>query len=222
MAYKREEKIVAIELRKKGMSYSQIREQVKVSKSTLSLWLEKYPLTPLRLQELRGSGNRNREAFSETMRKKRDARILLQYEKVAHDLKYLTDRELYVAGFFLYWGEGAKGRRGEVSVANTDPAVIRSFLKWLGLIGADVERCHFTLHLYVDMDQKKELTYWAKILGVKECSFYKSYIKESRLSDITYHNGFGHGTCNARYASQELNDYVLMGLKYIRGLYDKA
>ena len=219
MAYKKE-KVRAITLRKKGMSYNQIREQVKVSKSTLSLWLENYPLTPERLYELRRSGSQNREAYRETMRVKREERIAFQYTKVAAHLAKITGRELFVAGFFLYWGEGAKGRRGEVSVANTDPAVIRSFLKWLTLLGVKREKCHFTLHLYADMDPQKEIRYWMKELNIEKMAFYKPYIKKSNLKDITYRNGFGHGTCNARYASQDLNDYVLMGLKYIRQLYE--
>ena len=209
-------------MRLRGMSYSQIKEQIPVSKSTLSLWLESYPLSAERLYELRSAGNSHRvEAHRETMRKKREVKIATQEQRVTEDLGKLSRRELFVAGFFLFWGEGAKGRRGEVALANTDPAVIRSFLKWLTLIGADREKCHFTLHVYADMDPQKEIHYWVKELSVKQGAFYKPYIKKSNLTDITYHNGFGHGTCNARYPSQELNDYVLMGLKYIRGLYEQ-
>ena len=109
MVYKREEKEMAMALRKKGMSYNQIREKVCVSKSTLSLWLEGYPLSEKRLHELRLLRTPNREAFRETMRTKREARIDVQYQKVMRDLSQITDRELFVAGFFLYWGEGAKG-----------------------------------------------------------------------------------------------------------------
>lgn len=43
---KLKEKIRAIKLRKLGKSYSEIRKQVKVSKSTLSLWLRDIKLTP--------------------------------------------------------------------------------------------------------------------------------------------------------------------------------
>ena len=219
MAYKKEKEI-AIVLRKKGMSYNMIREHIRVSKSTLSLWLEKYPLTSERLKELRSNSTPNREAYRETMRIKREARILVQAKRVAKDLGKLSRREFFVAGFFLYWGEGAKGRRGEVSVANTDPSIIRSFLKWLALIGAQRDKCHFTLHLYADMNPEKEIAYWMNELGVAKSAFYKPYIKKTNLLDITYRNGFGHGTCNARYASQDLNDYVLTGLDHIRRLYE--
>ena len=47
----KKEKVLAMRL--KGMSYSQIKSEIKVSKSTLSLWLQKYPLSEKRIRELR-------------------------------------------------------------------------------------------------------------------------------------------------------------------------
>ena len=220
MAHK-ELKIKAIGMRKEGMSYSQIKEVIPVSKSTLSLWLEKYPLTPEKLRELRDLSPRRIEAYRATMKKKRDIRVSLQRNLVVKKIMKPTERELLVAGFFLFWGEGAKTRRPEVSLANTDPAMIRFFVKWLTLIGADKDKIKFTLHLYGDMNIKKELLYWSKSLGYPLSAFYKPYIKKTALTGITYRNGFGHGTCNARYLSQNMNDYVLMGLQHIRGLYEK-
>ena len=46
-------KTKAITMRLSGMSYSQIKEVVPVSKSTLSVWLENYPLSQERIRELR-------------------------------------------------------------------------------------------------------------------------------------------------------------------------
>ena len=105
-------------------------------------------------------------------------------------------------------------------LANTDPSMIKFFISWLSLIGADKSKIRFTLHLYHDMNIKKELKFWSDTLGYPLSAFYKPYIKRTSLSALTYKNGFGHGTCNARYMSQELNDYALMGLSHIRSLYE--
>ncbi|OGZ08084.1 MAG: hypothetical protein A3C93_01865 [Candidatus Lloydbacteria bacterium RIFCSPHIGHO2_02_FULL_54_17] len=219
MAHK-ELKEQAIKMRLNGMSYSQIKAQIPVSKSTLSLWLDKYPLAPERLRELRDFSPRRIESYRATMKKKRDARIAVHEARVVNDLGKLSKRELFVAGFFLFWGEGSKARRSEVSLANTDPTVIECFIQWLVLLGASKEKIRFTLHLYKDMKIKKELNFWSKTLGFPPSAFYKPYIKKTKFSAITYKNGFGHGTCNVRYMNQDLNDYVLMGLKQIRGLYE--
>lgn len=217
----RELKERAIVMRLKGMSYSQIKEQIPVSKSTLSLWLEKYPLSNKRLRELRDMSPRRIESYRATMQKKREVKISIQKQRVIKDLGKFSQRELFVAGFFLFWGEGAKGRRGEVALANTDPSVIRCFIKWLLLLGAKKEKFYFTLHVYADMKSQKEVAYWAHELGVKKTQFWKPYTKKTNLADITYKTGFGHGTCNARYMSQEMNDYVLMGWQHLRQLYER-
>jgi len=219
VAYK-QEKQQAIALRKQGNSYSLIREKIPVSKATLSKWLEAYPLSQERIRELRDRSPRRIESFRKTMKKKRDARIKVQEVHAIKDIGRLTRRELFIAGFFLFWGEGAKGRASEVCLANTDPAVIRAFIRWIMLLGVKRDRVRFTLHLYADMNPSKEIRYWAKELGVSVQAFRKPYIKKTKLSDVTYQTGFGHGTCNARYADQRLNDYILMGLRHIRCLYE--
>jgi hypothetical protein len=63
------------------MSYSQIKQAIGVSKSTLSGWLKDYPLSKERIDELRGKSERRIERYRETMRKKREKRLLDIYEK---------------------------------------------------------------------------------------------------------------------------------------------
>ena len=50
---RRIDKNKAIKMRESGMSYSQIKAELGVSKSTLSLWLRDLPLSDTRLRELR-------------------------------------------------------------------------------------------------------------------------------------------------------------------------
>lgn len=203
------------------MSYSQIRERVSVSKSTLSKWLQDFPLSENRMKELRDNNPKRIERFRATMKIKRDKRIDTQRERVGRDIGKLTQRELFIAGFFLFWGEGSKGRSSMVAFANTDPVMVKCFLDWVVAIGGERKQVRFVLHLYKDMDVKKELAFWSKTLDFPLSAFTKPYIKQSNLSEVTYRNGFGHGTCNVRYMSQDLNDYVRMGLFHIRELYNE-
>ena len=63
----------AIKLRKQGKSYSQIKQEVDVSKGTLSRWLQDYPLSEKRLRELRDHNPKRIEKFRKTMREKRQS-----------------------------------------------------------------------------------------------------------------------------------------------------
>ena len=49
---------MALQLRKLGKSYSDIKASIGVSKSTLSLWLREYPLPPERIKELRDNNTK--------------------------------------------------------------------------------------------------------------------------------------------------------------------
>lgn len=65
----------ALILRKQGMSYSQIKKILKVSKSTLSLWLRNYPLSKQRIRKLRDWNEQRIEKCRETKRKKKEERL---------------------------------------------------------------------------------------------------------------------------------------------------
>ncbi len=212
----REKKLEAIRMRKEGASYSQIKERLKVSKSSLSLWLHDMPLPDKRLRELRDWNVVRIERFRETMRHKREDRWAKVGKHVAKSVGTLSKRELLIAGLFLYWGEGTKTSVASTSLSNTDPAMIRFFIHWLELLGVSKSRLRVYVHLYSDMDVQKELRYWSKILDLPLSSFRKPYIKTSNRSDLSYPQKFTHGTCNLIYGNRDVSEYVLMALDYIR------
>ncbi|MFA5319352.1 MAG: helix-turn-helix domain-containing protein [Candidatus Paceibacterota bacterium] len=210
---RREDKDKVIKLRLEGLSYSQIKEKTGISKSTLSSWLENYPLSSERIKELRDLSPRRIENFINTMRKKREARLGEIYNQAKKEIGILSDRDLFIAGLFLYWGEGGK-TGGTAVVSNTDPAILKFFLKWLKIMNVSKERIKAKVHLYADMDEKKTLNFWSKELGIPISHFNKSYLKKTNLSDLRYKNGFGHGTCQVRYCDKKLANYIMMSIKY--------
>lgn len=212
----------AIELRLKGQSYSQIKNKLGLSKSTLSGWLANYPLSSERIKELRDRNPRRIENFRQTMRRKREMKNQAAYSKVGSDIRKLSNREILIGGFFLYWGEGTKTSPSSVVISNTDPCVHRYFIRWIRLLKVPTEKIHVRLHLYRDMDVGKEIRFWSKELNLPIKLFRRPSIKQSNLSDVTYKNGFGHGTCHVGIYSRDLYDYVMMGLKFIREKYAKV
>jgi hypothetical protein len=212
----REKKSEAIRMRKEGASYSQIKEKIKVSKSSLSLWLHDMPLPEKRLRELRDWSAIRIERFQDTMRHKRESRWKEVRKHAAKDIGKLNKRELLIAGLFLYWGEGGKTMKASVSVSNTDPAMLCFFIYWLQALGVSKNRLRVHVHLYADMDIKKELRYWSKVLDLPLTAFTKPYIKTSNRIGLTYKQKFTHGTCNVLYHNRDISEYVLEALDYIR------
>ena len=203
-------------MRKEGASYSQIKEKLNVSKSSLSLWLRDMPLPEKRLRELRDWNVVRIERFQNTMRDKRESRRAKVRERAAKDIRTLSHREIIIAGLFLYWGEGGKTVTTCTSLSNTDPAMIRFFMRWLQALGVSKDRFRVHVHLYTDMNVKVELRYWSKALGLPLSSFRRPYIKTSNRSGLSYPQRFTHGTCNLIYGNRDISEYVLMALDYIR------
>ena len=65
------------------------------------------------------------------MRLKREKRLKKCYKKEKKRWLSFSKRELYIAGLFLYWGEGLKLLKSSISLNNTDPKVIKFYLYWL-------------------------------------------------------------------------------------------
>ena len=202
-------------LRAKGKSYSEIKELMGVGKGTLSVWLRDMPLSAEQIRSLRALHPRRIERFRATMQRKRDVRLASAYTQVQKDIGHLSKRDLFIAGIYLYWGEGTKADRGNVAVANTNPAVIRVFLAWLECMNVPCEKVNVRLHLYADMDIEKETNFWSSEIGIPVSQFRKPYVKKSTLTGLTYKNGYGHGTCNVRFENIAMWEYITMALKYV-------
>lgn len=77
------EKSKALELRKQGYSYTQIREEIRVSKSTLSLWLRDFPLSDKRIRELRDNSQIRIEKCRITKERNKKNKLDLIYKNVS-------------------------------------------------------------------------------------------------------------------------------------------
>lgn len=210
----------ALELRKQNMSYSQIKKVLNLSKSTLSCWLRNYPLSKERIRELRDRNEQRIERYRETMKQKREARLSEMYKEQTKIVLPLSKRELFLGGLFLYWGEGSKGKMSEVGLSNTDPAMIKFFIRWTTeCLGVQKEKIKIHIHLYTDMDITKEIEFWSSALNIPHQQFTKPYIKKSLLVNINHKGGFGHGTCNVRIGNARMSESIMMALKNITDNY---
>ena len=179
----------AIRLRKKGLTYSEIRKIIPCAKSTLSDWLHsvglaKYQKQRITLKRLAAS-KRGWEA-------RRKNRIILteQIKNLAHkDIQAISIKELWLMGIMLYWAEGSKeripGKGARVCFSNQDPLMIKLFIRWL-------RRClkiipnEMSFDIYIHENYKGVVEdvrlYWAKITGFYTSKFDKIYFKKHKIS----------------------------------------
>lgn len=210
---------LALKLRNQGKSYSQIKKEICVSKSTLSLWLRKFPLSREQINLLRAHSEIRIEKYRQTMQAKREKRLNIYYNEEKTRLLPLSQKELLVAGLFLYWGEGAKTVRHIVSINNTDPDVLKFALYWMRIaLHIPKEKIQVFLHLYDDMNIDREISFWSRELNISKKYFARPYIKKSKRVGLTQ-KGFGHGTCGIRTNNTVIKERILMAMKAIADYY---
>jgi DNA-binding transcriptional MerR regulator len=210
----------ALSLRKQGMSYSQIKKILKLSKSTLSVWLKDYPLPKQRIRELRDWNEQRIERYRETMKRKKERRLEEIYKTQKKDIRLLNKRESFIAGLMLYWGEGTKSRRNSLGISNSDPAVIKFFIYWAtNILAIPKNKIKVQLHLYKDMNIGEETKYWSNSLRIPRKQFNLPYIKKTFSKRINHKGSFGHGTCQVRAGNTLIAEKVFMSIKVISNLY---
>lgn len=212
----------AIKLRIEGYTYGQIKRELNVAKSTLSDWLRNLPLSKESLKRLSKnkeiSSDVRIERFRKTFQDKWFTRLNKVLESQKKEILPLTEKELFLAGVFLYWGEGSK-QRNIVAISNTDPRVIKFALYWMTrVLRVPKEKICVRLHLYSDMNPKRETNFWSTTLGIPRNQFKPPHTKKTTREGLTY-KSFGHGTCNLICFSVLLSEKIAMTIKAISEFY---
>jgi hypothetical protein len=72
--------------------------------------LRNYPLTYEQLDKLNYHNAKKIEKYRLTMKGKKDSKFQMVYEKQIKKIFPINNRGLFIAGLFLYWGEGSKSK----------------------------------------------------------------------------------------------------------------
>lgn len=183
MLPKHQERLVAVRLRKLGKSYSEILSQVEVSQSTLSLWFRNTRLTEKQIDHLllrKKWGQTKGGIARKSFREKQQKTIITEAKK---QIDNLSDRELWLLGTIAYWCEGAKQKEYNVSqgvvFANSDPFLLKLFLKWLkNICEIEENRIVYSLYIHENADFKKAITYWSNVLKISQIRLGKPVLKK--------------------------------------------
>jgi hypothetical protein len=189
----------AVAMRQQGHSYREIREVVGVAKSTLSLWLRDIPLTEEQQRALTLRGPVATSARAEENRAvaaRRRARVRSQ---ARDQILELSESELFVAGVVAYWAEGSKNkpwRHGQaVQFMNSDPAMIRLFLRWLRLVGVSREALVFRVHIHESADCHGAVRFWSGVVEAPESQFGNPTIKTHKPLTVRKNVGPDYHGC---------------------------
>lgn len=186
---KTKEKEEATKLRKKGLSYSEILKEIPVAKSTLSLWLRSVGLSKRQKQRLT---EKKLAAALRGAKIRKDQRLSITKEiknKARGEIRKLSNRELWLIGVALYWAEGSKQKEHNVSqkvkFSNSDPKIIKIFLKWLqDICKLPKPEISFRISLHKKSLNKLDTVrkYWSVITGFSINDFKKIDWKKHKIN----------------------------------------
>ncbi len=163
----------AIKLRKKGLSYKEIYEKVRVSKSTLSLWLRDIQLEQKLIQELETKQKEGAQRGALARKEKRIKESLIIEKEAQEQIISFSKRDLLIAGTALYWAEGAKEKEHRVGqmvyLANSDSRMIVFFVRWLKeIFGVDENELIYELYIHKNKGWERSIGYWAEIVKINK------------------------------------------------------
>ena len=179
-----EDKFKAIELRKKGLSYKEIQQQIPVSKGLLSGWLKYIKLSREEEEFLKNKIKEKQDAGRiKTMFTNRARRMAR--EKIAEsDAEVIFKKNMFdpafLIGVALYWAEGGK-RSGGFQFVNSDPEMIFFMYKWIQKI-FNISRENIKCRLYIhDIPGYENCeSNWANKLEIEPQSLQKTIYKKTR------------------------------------------
>lgn len=202
----------ARELRRQGWTYNQIQAELGCSKSSVSLWVRDLPRPEPRCtpEEQRARMN----AGLARLRASQDQERQAVKQEAAAAVGELSDRELFLVGVGPYWAEGAKDkpyRRTEVlRFINSDPNVIKLFLRWLELLNVTRDRLTMRVSIHESADVEAAEKYWADIVGVDVSAFSRATLKKHNPRTVRKNTAEAYRGCLMIYVRQSADLYRRM------------
>jgi len=166
MAYSIEIINSAKNLRKLGKTLNEIAGELAISKSTVSLWVRDVPLSKkakLRLELLR---EKARVKSAETKAKKREKIWMQEYNVARLDVTRVAEsmakRDWRIMAAILYWCEGEKKKGSTLVFTNSDPEMVRTFLKSMrNGFNVNENRLKALVHVHEYHDKNRQRTFWS-------------------------------------------------------------
>ncbi|MCF6522227.1 hypothetical protein HOY81_03830 [Streptomyces sp. JJ36] len=200
----------ARELRRAGWTYDRIQLELGVSKSSISLWVRDLPKPPRPRRSPEEASAIARRGWEATLAR-REAERRATKEAAAAEIGPLSDRELFLVGVGLYWAEGAKdkpyARRESVKFVNSDPDVIRLFLRWLAVLGVDQERLRFHVSIHETADVATAEAFWAEVASVPRSRLNKTVRKRHKPKTSRKNTGDAYHGCLVVYVTRAADLY---------------
>lgn len=181
----------AKELRRKGQSYTEIANALKVSKSTVYDWTKKIRLSKtaqIRIDKKRreafGKGLAAYNKIYSKIRSQKAAKIRDEIEEISSkEINDLSFHDLKLIGSALYWAEGGTKNRNRLQFSNSNPLMIKVAIRFFRKVCCVPDsKIKAIIHIYPNINYVKALDFWCQITKLSKNNFYPPQIQISKAS----------------------------------------
>lgn len=180
-------------------STKQISHLLKCSENKVTYWLQKHQIA--------------KRSIADAM--------YARYNPHGHPFAFQQPRRadewfLYGLGLGLFWGEGNKVNRHSVRLGNADPALIKTFLRFLREVyHIDESKLRFGIQVFSDVAPEHALSFWRRQLGVPKSAFSKVVVTPSRRTG-TYRKKSQYGVLTVYFSNVKLRDIIVSAIEELR------
>lgn len=216
---KSKEKFLALKLRREGNSIKEIAQIIHVSKSSVSLWCKDMQLTAkqrLRLEKrMIAAGHLGRLRGAETNRLKKEKNLQFYTKLAKKKVDMLSNRDLFITGLGIYWGEGSKGK---FSFTNSDPLMVTFMSNWLQTY-IHVGKSDLKPRIYINEihrhRESKVMHFWSTLLDLPKHQFNRTVFIKTRQKKIYANHNTHQGLLTLRVAKSTNLSYYVLGMMNI-------
>lgn len=159
----------ARELRAQSWTLQEIAGELGVAKGTVSVWVRDVEFTPRPRNRGHPAGPHH------PMRVRKEAELERCRVEAEDLIGAPSERDLLVFGLGLYAGEGSK-TGSTVSMANTNPVLLRVFVAWLRRhFEVDETRLRVKLYLHEGLDLDEAERFWSAVTDIPPQQFRAPY-----------------------------------------------
>jgi hypothetical protein len=117
----------------------------------------------------------------------------------AAEIGPLSDREILIADVIAYWCEGTKSRPrrrdDRVIFINSDPGLIKFFLRFLDSVGVETERVSYRLYIHENADTDAATRFWLEVTGADPAQFRSPTLKRHNPKTVRTKVGEDYHGC---------------------------
>jgi hypothetical protein len=190
----------AVAMRLDGKTYREISEALGISRASCSLWLREIPLSEAQRERVNARTAGAYLTRAATMRRRTDRIDAEIRAAAAAEIGGVSQRELFIAGVIAYWAEGSKPKpwsraTPQVQFINSDPSMIRFFLRWLAGLGIGKDHIDVRVAIHESADIEGAVRFWSRVVGIPEAEFQRTTLKRHNPKTVRKNTGSRYVGC---------------------------